>query len=65
MVLSLDTVPEHRVFVQCPARLEPMHAVHEDKALAIAPEQDGGRLPSTSPATLPACDFKHVFSSSS
>jgi hypothetical protein len=44
MFLGLDKVREDRVFAQRLACLKPMQAVHEDKALAVAPEQDGGRL---------------------
>src|SRR5579871_1789063 len=42
---SLDKIPEDRFFTQCLARLESMQAVHEDEALSIASDQDGGRLP--------------------
>jgi hypothetical protein len=47
----LDKVTEDRFLAQCLARLKPMQTVHEDEALAIAPDQDWGRLP----------DLKHTF----
>jgi len=45
MPLGLDKVREDRFFAQCLARLKPMQTVHQDEALAIAPDQDWGRLP--------------------
>jgi hypothetical protein len=45
MPLGLDKVREDRFFAQCLARLKPMQTLHEDEALAIAPDQDRGRLP--------------------
>jgi len=36
--LGLDKVPEDRFFAQCLARLKPMQTVHEDEALAVAPD---------------------------
>ena len=45
MPLGLDKVREDRFFAQCLARLKPMQTVHEDEALAIAPDLDWGRLP--------------------
>jgi hypothetical protein len=45
MPLGLHKVPEDRFFAQCLARLKPMQTVHEDEPLAIAPDEDWGRLP--------------------
>jgi len=45
MPLGLDKVREDRFFAQCLARLKSMQTVHQDEALAIAPDQDWGRLP--------------------
>jgi hypothetical protein len=44
VLLGLDEIPENRFFAQCLARLESMQTVHEDEALAIAPDQDRSRL---------------------
>jgi hypothetical protein len=38
MPLGLDDEPEYRFLAQCLARLQPMQTVHEDEALAIAPD---------------------------
>jgi hypothetical protein len=34
----LDDEPEYRFLAQCLARLQPMQTVHENEALAIAPD---------------------------
>jgi hypothetical protein len=47
----LDKVTEDRFLAQCLARLKPMQTVNEDETLAIAPDQDWGRL----------ADLKHTF----
>ena len=38
MPLGLDKVREDRFFAQCLARLKPMQTLHEDEALAVAPD---------------------------
>jgi hypothetical protein len=38
MPLGLDDEREYRFLAQCLARLQPMQTVHEDEALAIAPD---------------------------
>ena len=43
--LGLDNVPEDRFLAQCLACFQPMQTVHENEALAIAPDKDWGRLP--------------------
>jgi hypothetical protein len=44
--LALDKITEDRFL-----RLKPMQTLHKDETLAIAPDQDWGRLP----------DLKHAF----
>jgi hypothetical protein len=51
LLLALDKVTEDRFLAQCLARLKPMQTLHEDETLAIAPDQDWGRLP----------DLNHTF----
>jgi hypothetical protein len=58
MFLSLHKVAEDGVLAQRLARLEPMQAMHEHKALAIAPEQDGGRLPNLQHASRSLARFQ-------
>jgi len=56
MPLGLAKIPEDRFFAQCLARLEPVQAVHEDETLAIAHDQDLGRLPDLEPLShFPTC----------
>src|SRR5579864_8347775 len=45
MLLGLYQVRKDRLFAQCLARLKAMQTLHEDEALAIAPDLDWSRLP--------------------
>jgi hypothetical protein len=45
MLLSLDEVSDDRRFAQRFACFEPMQPVYQDKAVAIAPNQNWGLLP--------------------